>query len=363
MIFDLFLKVFLIGCTVFFIPGQEFYGPQEVFFQYGAMALLAISYATKREREVTNKFLGMFFLYALANTILFHFNPVSRIKVLNLFLGMFLIKETSERMTLNFEMVGNLLALFCALNVAWIGLQLNQIDPIFSSMNPQNMPQVDTVGFMGLKANLGCLAALAFPFIFEASPLASIICLPLLWFGQSSTAVLAFMISFLFLMWFKNRKLFWILAGICLAGGIYYIFCKDLPTGEFPKRIKVWMAGISYLAGTKPWFGHGLGAWAVTGFTTLQQNGEPQQWVWAHNEFIQLAFEIGVVGMVCLYAYFKDLFKVINLKYGNHRLAISILIPLVIISFFHFPAHLGRFAGLVCFMIAAVEALISEDKV
>jgi len=326
------------------------------------MGLLGICYFVPRKMSINNIYLGFVFLYALVNTIFFHFNPENRMILLNMFLGFVLIKELMERIDLDFKMIGNFLALFCAFNTIWIGLQLNNIDPVFSSISPENMPQVDIVGFMGLKSNLGTLAALSFPFIFTASPLASIIVIPLLWYGKSSAAIASVALTLFFMLWFMNKKLFWLSIFSAGIAGVFYVLRVDMPSGEFEKRFPIWFAGIKMLSGSSPWFGTGLGNWALTKFTTMQTNGQPQTWVWAHNTFIQYLYELGLFGLITLIAYFKNMFSKICFLSKKHVQAVSILIPLVLTSLIHFPFHIARFAGLCCFMIAAIEALISEES-
>jgi len=362
-LFDTFLKVFLIGCSVFFIPGEQFYGAQEMFFQYGVISFLALTWALPRKREVTNKWFGVVIAYAVLNTVIFHFNPEARIKLLNLFLGAFFIKEMAERIDLNFKTMGNLLALFCAFNVFWLILQIRNIDPVFTSAFRENMPQIDKVGFMGLKANLGVLAAISAPFIYFANPFNVLICLPLLYFGQSSTAVFAFVSFMLFVLWHDHRKLFKIALFLIVTAGAYYILKIDMPEGQFGKRLVVWSAGLSYLAGTNLWFGNGLGSWAQYGFTTIQENGQPQTWLWAHNEYLQYFFELGIAGVIALYVFFKKLYLSVDFSLDRHRKAVAIAFPVLINSFFHFPFHLGRFSGFLCYGLASIFALLTyEDK-
>src|SRR3990167_2077605 len=360
--FDIFLKVFLIGCFVYFIPGQQFYAPQEMFFQYGTLALVALCWIIPRKREVSNLYFGIILIYALANTVLMHFVPETRMKLLNLFFGAILIKELAERIDLNFKTIGNLLALFCAFNVFWLCLQIRQIDPVFTPMFAQNMPQIDKVGFMGLKANLGVLAALCAPFIYISNRFNLLICLPLLYFGQSSTAVAAFVACILFLTYFEHKKTFWCLLALMVTAGSYYIFKIDMPEGQFGKRLIVWSAGINYLAGTQPWFGNGLGSWAMTHFTTIQENGQPQEWVWPHNSYLGWFFELGLTGIVLMYAFFKNMANNLRISFKSHRKAMAILIPLLAVSAFHFPWNIGRFAGFSCYMLACVFALLSESE-
>ena len=345
---------------IFYIPGMQFYIPQELWFQYGTMLMLAICYFVPRKRQINNVWLGLILGYAVFQTIFCNFAPENRVILLNFFLGFFLIRELSERIDLNFKSIGNLLALFCAFNVAWIGLQINNLDPVFNSLFPGNMPQVDAVGFMGLKSNLGSLAALSFPFIFYANPFNTIICIPLLWYGHSTAAIASVLLTLFFILWFKDKRIF--LASVVIFGvlGTLYVWNIDMPTGEFNKRFPVWFAGVKILTGAKPIFGYGLGSWALTRFTTIQQNGQPQIWSWAHNEFIQYLFELGIFGSVLLYAYFKNLFQRLSMAISNHVVAVSILIPLVMTSLIHFNWHIARFAGLSCFMIACIEALLVE---
>lgn len=359
-LFDVYLKFFLLGCMVFYVPGQQFYVPQEMFFQYGVFGFLVISWIVERKRDVSNFYFGAILGYALLNTILCHFTPESRMKLLNLFLGSILIKEISERITLDFKSIGKFLALFCAFNVFWLVLQIKGVDPIFTSLFRDKMPQIDHVGFMGLKANLGVLAALCAPFIYYSNPFNLIICLPLLYFGQSSTAVAAFVVTVLCMLWFDDKKkLFWWILGIIVPLGAYYVLKIDMPEGQFSKRLFVWGAGVNYLAGSGPWFGNGLGSWATTGFTTIQENGEPQTWIWAHSSYIQFLFELGLVGIVLMYAFFKNIFTSMNFQRYNHRKAFCILIPLLLVAVFHFPERIGRFAGLTCYIFACVFALLT----
>lgn len=362
IIFQAYLKLYILGCMTFYIPGSQFYGPQEMFFQYGAMGLLGIGYFVPRKREAGNLFLGLILLYAILNTVLFHFEPHNRMILLNLFLGFLVIREVSERIDFNIRNIGKMLFLFCLFNVLWLALQINNIDPVFSSVSPEHKPEVDAVGWMGLKSNLGSLAALSFPFIFHTNPFASLIVLPLLWFGKSSAAIASVFFTLLFMLWHKNKRLFF--ASLVLAGvaGAFYVLKVDMPSGEFEKRFPVWFAGIKIWSSSNPVFGLGLGQWGKTGFTTIQNNGEPQTWIWAHNEFIQYGFEMGFAGVLFLVAYFKNLFSKLKMKYENHVRAVSFLIPLVLTSAIHFPFHIARFAGLGCLMIALIEAYLSDKE-
>jgi O-antigen ligase len=128
-----------------------------------------------------------------------------------------------------------------------------------------------------------------------------------------------------------------------------------MPSGSFfTTRFPVWGAGISYLKG-QPWFGLGLGSWLRTAFVTVGANGAQEQWTWAHNDFLQWGYEVGIAGVIMLWLWIKNLF--VNQR---NRLLIGAFSTLCIIAFFHFPFHIARLAGLGCFIIACLEAQRSE---
>jgi len=360
-LYRLMIPFFILGCSVFFVPGKQFYNAQEVFFQYGSIAMIIVSMMVSRKRTFRNPLFILFGAYVLINTLAV-FSNIGRLGLLNFFLGFILIREFIEKQSLDLSSVTNMLFNYSLVNIIFICLQIIKIDPVFSSANPQNMIEVDICGMMALKSNLGILAAFSLPFfLINRKFLYAISCLPLLYFGKSSAAVMACLVTALVFIWSEGKKklffsLIFIFALICGS----YVYFYDAPTGEITKRFNVWFAGIHYLVGSNPWFGHGLGGWQSINFATIQNNGIPERWLWAHNEFIQVAFELGIAGFFCLFFYLGNLITR-SIKYSFESLVI--LTPIILISFFHFPWHLGRFAGLLCFMISTCEAFcISNQK-
>ena len=344
---------------VFFWPNMMAYKPQELFVQYGAFIFFGISLFVPAKRQVSNYLMALLFAYCLFQTLLNNFDPTSRMTLVNIFLGLVTVKIIAERVTLDFKQLGWLFIFFAIVNLIWVSLQYFDKDPIFTNMFYDKMKHVDIVGFMGARFALGCVSALISPFIFAVSPWFCVLLLPLLYFAKASTAMIAFAASFMFQMWFKSRKLF-VLLGLGLMA-VSFIFVKfyDSPGGQFMKRIHVWSAGIRVLK-MKPWFGHGLGKWESTGFVTIQENGEPEKWVWAHNDFLQFTFETGFLGLIFLYAYLKNFFRKVVFCDTRSQVVFAAFISLVIISFFHFPFHIGRLAGISLFILAIMEATTSR---
>jgi hypothetical protein len=206
---------------------------------------------------------------------------------------------------------------------------------------------------------------MALPFVFTASPFAVIALIPLFIVSKSSTSVVAGLIAFLVMVWFRNRKaaVLWALA--LVACGVFYVLKFDMPSGEFTKRFNVWWAAINLIRGDV-WFGAGLGSWKEMMVMTEQVSSkELKYWSWLHNDFLQLFFECGVFAIIGLYFYFKRIAGSIKnrLEYDKaFQVLITAFMSLCVIAFFHFPFHAGRLAGIAVFILAALEAKIHDFK-
>jgi O-antigen ligase len=349
-LFDSYLKVFLIGTMVFFVPNQLAYLPQEQFFQYGAVGFLFLSFIVPAKRQMNNWYIGIVLLYMGLNALVIHPGGNAQHILMNSVFGSIVIKTVSERADLTFKSIGKLFTVFCILNIFQLTLQVMNIDPIFSMVNPQNQTVIDQTGFLNARFALASVAVLMLPFMYAASPKYILAALPLLWFGKSSVCLGAAALVLLYLLWMNHRKLFWTVGLPALIGASVYVFAYDLPTGQFEKRLPVWWKGIEVFK-TTPWFGVGLGSWAKLGFTTIQGNGQPETWVQAHNDVLQFMFEAGIAGLIGVWVWARDLFRSVK-----NPVSVSAFIALILVSFFHFPFHIARLAGIGCFIIAVMEA-------
>lgn len=352
--FDACILIFCLGCSLFFVVGQYMYVPQENFFQYGTMALFALSLFIQPKRKISNVWLAVIFAYCILHTVLFSYDQTSRYTLLNVFFGMVLLKIIAERVSFNLKLFGAVFLGFIAWNILLMAFQVRNIDPIFSSVHPENTSAIDIVGFLGSRFCLGILACLALPFVYYYKKWCALCLIPLLYYSKSSSCVIAFFVSFMVIVWFWHKRFFWplFLISVGLAG--YYVFKMDMPSGEFGKRVSVWVAGISLLK-VKMWVGYGIGKWKDVHFVGVQGNGQLEEWSWAHNEYMQMWFEQGVIGMALLFFYIKSLFK----KFEIDRESVIILasfIGLLIVSFFHFAFHLAKFASLGILILAFMEA-------
>jgi hypothetical protein len=359
IIFDQVLRFFIVGSMFFYIPNMEQLKPQEMFVQYGIIVIFAVSLMVPKKRSVNNFYFGLMLLYLALHTIFYSFSIPSRMTLLNIFFGFVFIKTAAETMELNLKKSGVFFLIFAIANLTLMIFQYYGKDPIYSSLMPENMPEVDITGFMALRSHAAAMAALITPFIFAVSPWACLVLVPILIIGKSSTCLLAFIITFYFLMFFKSKKFFAWTLPIVLFAGAYYVLFQDAPSGEFNKRLYTWWSGV-HVWKDSLWFGKGLGMWNVSDFIFIQENGKPQKWAWAHNEFIQLGFEAGFFSLMILYFLAKSMLKKISLTDELSRYCLAGVGALSIVSFFHFPFHIGRLAGLSMYILAFLIAKDSE---
>ena len=349
-LFDAYLKVFLLGTMVFYVPGEFAYIPQEVFFQYGAIGFLFMSFFVPARRKIYNWRLGLLLFYVLLSVLAIHNTAAAKYSLMNVLLGSIIIKTVAERVDLDFSGLGKFFTAFCILNIMQLSLQVMNIDPIYTMVNLQNQTVIDHTGFLNSRFALASVAVLMLPFMYAASPVYIIAALPLLWFGKSSICIGAAALAILYLLWKEHRRAFWLLISAILIPAAVYIFFYDMPNGQFLKRFPVWLKGVEVLK-LQPWFGTGLGNWATVGFVTVQENGQPETWVQAHNDILQWTFELGIGGMVLLWIWMRNLLESVR----RHVPLIACL-SLILVSFLHFPFHIARLAGIGCFVLAVMEA-------
>jgi O-antigen ligase len=341
---------------------MESYAPQEMFIQYSSFLFFALSLAYPAKHIINSKSLAVAFGLMLGTTLLMHFQAPAQKTLINCFLGLFIVKTVAERFEFDFKSIGKVMIGFTLLNLVWLFLQFKNIDPIFSSISPENMPQVDMVGFFGGKFAMGVWASLVTPFVFSVHPIFCVLLVPLVVISKSSTAVLAFLLSFFFLLYHRNKQWFFAFVFFAILGAIYYVVFKDMPTGQFEKRLQIWHLGINLMK-DKPWFGLGLGQWSSMMIMTTQQTSlELKYWKQMHNDILQLFFEQGVAMMIVLWFYIKNFFRSINLKETYNQYAVALFISLSIASLFHFPFHVGRLAGISLVILGIFEAVRCKNE-
>jgi len=321
----------------------------------------------KPERTATLKTFAGFFLYVLGISSFISFDLQQRRAILNIFLGLVFYKMIVEHFDRRYLKVVSLAILaVIAGNILFSIGQIFNVDPLFRHTSDTVVGFPRPVGLMRLEAHLGTLAAITGPLLMMIHPVLIVTVLPLLFWGSASAAVLAFVVSMGFLLYHQlNKKVFFVLFALLAAAGLFYIVNYDMPGGTFDYRLKIWFKSLQAVLPRSPFYGLGIGSFARWSPQSAQAtNDSPLVWIWAHNEYIQLLFELGIVGVFFFWRWFKERFQDLRrcVKDVQFRYAFASFLGLSIVSFFHFPFHLGRLAGISLFSIALVHALALDNE-
>lgn len=368
-LFHYTLIAFLVISTYFFLPTPQAqmanavdyaYQIQELFIRYGIILLFAISLLLKPERKFQAKELGFFLLYIICIGTFMNFDMQMRRSILNIFFGIFFIKLIVEYFDFRYlkAVIWGLFGIVL-INVLFCYLQKLNIDPLFRPISNTVQGFPHPVGLMRLEAHLGVISAIIAPMLVIISPWLVLFVLPLLWYSTSSAAIGAFIISMGFILYRRSKLLFIPAIFLLITAGVFYVLKYDMPGGNFDYRFGVWFHAISETLRHSMFYGFGIGSFAKWAPTTDQAtNPDKLVWIWAHNEYVQLFFETGIVGLITCVVWLRketiEFFSVVKNK--QHDCLFASFLALGLVSIFHFPFHIGRLAGISLFSISLYKA-------
>lgn len=375
--FEYALKLFLCIGIVFYCPvsgglsveeAVNFgYLSQELFFRFGAMVVFCAGLTQTPLRSLKFYSLPMFFVYALCAALLFQFPGFMQNQLTNLFMGVLFYKTVFEH--LDFSRLKSYawwIGWVLFINLAFCALQANGRQVLFSEASHAVAGPMDRmIGMMKLKVHLGTLAAISAPLITLFAPAFALCLIPMLVLGISSSAMIAFVLSVILLMWFRLPKKVSIpLSVLILLAGVAFVVFYDMPGGQFGERFKIWEFTLDRSLRFSPIIGSGIGSFKALNIATIQNNGTPIAWGWVHNEGLQALFEFGLIGIAILGSYLVKRYKEFGQFKSDRILQVlfTSCLSILIISFIQFPFHLGRFTHLIIFMFSGFHARVEDLK-
>ena len=319
------------------------------FFEYGIILLFIIALMQKSIRDFKDKWMALFLgLCALSVT----FYPKTFLSFIPIFLGI-LFYYLVVCYAKNIKKLLYPILLVSALNTFFAILQFFKIYWIYNPPTSDNyIIQGRYDGLMAISNHLGIYQALALPVCYAIHPLFSIIPLTGLLLSKSATGILAGAIGMVYLFYPKRKKLFINFAPmglIALLGIIITFTLRNYRYGIYKMgiRLGIWIDTIKEII-KRPAIGFGLGSFSNV-----------LRWEWAYNEYLEIAFCVGVLGLFFIFMFLKDRFK--NIGIGLERYIASSCLIIVIICLTQPALHFARLTGTIIPLFAFLEILKRKE--
>lgn len=395
------LLAFMFICPVYYNNGKYmgFFQnriEKEEIFQLGATILFSVII-------LENVYLSAFLIWSAFLYAYFNFPSIGGNYVINIFWGCLIYQMVYMVVNKeNYEKVFDAILWFCAANLILIFLQLNNFDTFYTQKLNNGISNAQPVGFMGIKAHMGILFALALPLMARKNTWVALVFFVPIYISECSVAMVGGIAAFLFHLYenefYMTRKKFLaFLLVFSVAGGLYV--WHDSKARMMTNRLNVWKLAL------KDALVHPLTGWGLDSFrnvgefkpflyfsnnvtneaTKFAYDKENNKWIptkgfqvpyrfegekqipnvspWdnPHNEYVGLFYEFGLFGLLLLIAFFKN----IRRRYfstGACSAACGFFIALLIVSTGQFPFHVARLAYLIVIMLAIYYKITDEVK-
>ncbi len=348
-----YLLVLLLGLSqILIIPNLSFRWCKEMSAQ--VLILLTISLLIWKKNKWVSAFLiwstMLFFITKsyivndIGQTSTYSMNILSFLNFINIILfGLFYY--VLHELKLNKNLIYKTLCFLAVFESAYVILQLFQIDQFFynfslaTGKNPTYIKW--PVGTWANEALISWCIALCSPFLLAYKELRFKLgyglCFLALLATKATFGLLAFVIGFLFWLWFKHRKLaILLIISLLIIISILYIMGKLNYYLLDTHRFLVWKKSVMIWKQQAPITGIGHGSYRLLFWNLAPEFMKDGMWFQAHNEYVQILFEQGIVGLFIILGLIWTTF----LKFIKHRRGLVPIVSLLvfaIISISGFP--------------------------
>ena len=301
----------------------------------------------------------------------------------------------------------NILLGIGVISAIWMGLQMLGIDPLYMGQDGagkriMGLTFSDPIGLFGLKAHNAIFFAILIPILAHRNIFYTLPCFIPIWISRSSGAGLAGAVALMFVVYYFKRRWFkWILA-LGLIFCVLFIGFKDrnMDRATFNSRFHVWHSAVKF-SFQKP-LGWGPDSWSqITRDKKFQFHGDQDQnhWIryetdkgsqfryynpnigkashpdekitskldqkksWSHwdsphNEYLQILFEYGFIGLFIFIMFMKELiYRFRNTVKTKELIVITgCLLVYATSSITQFPLHVARLGFLFPVLLGAFFA-------
>jgi O-antigen ligase len=359
-----------------YLYGVDMRDAQQYIFMLGCMALFGFL--------LDNIWISCFLWWTIFLQVFFK-NGAGSVYLSNVFFGCilyYLVKVAFKKE--HIDTFINAILWLVVLNIGYMSIQLLGYDWIYklgmftTEGFKGYVHATDPAGFMGFKACMGMLMAMAVPLLATRQSkwalAASLLLFIPLYLSQASICILAAIVGLIWVIWHKTmwtyRKfLVFLLIGLMVLGMfLFYIFKVDNPDSSMKLRLVAWQ-GILQDTVIHPVTGWGLDSfrnitetkkhlYGINLTQMITQKGTHMDYFDnPHNLYISLMFEWGIVGIIILIGLLRrwGLQYAKAIKEPNMIALAGFLLVTLVISIAQFPMFLSRLVVLVVPCVALWE--------
>ena len=358
------LKISLFLLPIFLIPISvngitiDIRNARELLFQSFTIIALGIA--------IGNKWIKYFLIWAVCNWWLNYFLPPQATPVLfNItfgFLFFYFIKTFIKEKDIN--KILKLICITALVQIGWLIVQLFKKDFIFYPFDSGSLwSGVGALfGFMGNKAVLGIYLALCLPLFRVYFKWFIPFVIIGLFISRSSIAIISGLGGLVCFEIFtalcikKFKRVIWVGLICLILLGIFFYFIDYFGW----ERIGIWKQMLIQTANWRCSIGQGMGKFQ----RLLLKDKTGTMWDNPHNEFLQVYFELGLVGLFLITGYLVNLTKrfIKNFKNEITIVLFSGIVVLLINSLGMFPMQLASTAFLGITYFALLEILLCQPQ-
>ena len=349
MIFDIALKIFLFLSPIIYKAGEKAFDVQLQFFQFGIMALFICSLFVKEKRALKDKWLGGFLIVCFINVFHFNFHPVMAQAFLNIFLGAvlyYLVFACAKDIRSCLKVIITV----SILNTILAGFQFFKLDFV----NKESI----VCGFMNTTTHLGQYSAVAIPLTFLFNPYLALIPFLGLCLSKSITPFVAFVVGIIYFFRKKLFNLFGMVGFMSILSAFAFLIIRNYQYTlmKITMRGELWF-NILKETFTRPFLGFGLGSFPLLSAQIYARQG---QWDFIYNEYLGVAFSVGILGAVFFILFLWDKFRNINTKFQAILATSCVIVAVICLG--QSPLHFARMAGTIIPLFAFLEILKNTKK-